>query len=222
MIKNQLFLMDVRPLYDEDKFKQTLDEMDSLRVQKVNRLKTVEVKALSLGAGLLLKRAEQKYFKHGQAPELVINNCGKPSYKGVTDFYFNLSHSDYLAVCGIGPRPVGVDVQKIGAAKLSLAKRFFHQKEYDFLKQLPEKVQAAGFSQIWSAKESFIKYQGSGLGFPLNAFFLEFTFTSGVWRVENCSEPGVYFRNYSLSQEYAVWFCGASAAFEENSVWVEI
>ena len=222
MIKNYLYLLDVRPLYKKDKIDLCLKTVDLERRQKVDCLKSIEAKALSLGAGLLLKKATQIHFQEKYLPEVVVNDCGKPMFSGTDNFFFNLSHSGYLAACGVGPKPLGVDVQKIGQARISLAERFFHHKESAFLKRLPENQRENGFSQIWAAKESYIKYQGSGLGFPLNAFFIEFMVKSDGWEAVNCSQPGVYFKNYPVPADYAVWFCSEVDNFEEAAIWLEV
>jgi 4'-phosphopantetheinyl transferase len=222
MTKNFLYLLDVRLLYKKDKFDWCLKEVCPERQQKVNRLKSMEVKALALGAGLLLKRAAQIHYQQKDLPEIIVNDCGKPMFAGTDNFFFNLSHSGHLAVCGVGPKPLGVDVQKMGQARISLAERFFHQKESDFLKSLPKNQWEEAFSQIWAAKESYIKYQGSGLGFPLNAFFIEFMVKSKNWQVVNCSQAGVYFKNYPVLDDYAVWFCSEHDSFEEAAIWLEV
>ncbi|WKY44837.1 4'-phosphopantetheinyl transferase superfamily protein [Eubacteriaceae bacterium ES2] len=222
MTRNILYLLDVRPLFKKDKFDSCFKELDLERRQKVNRLKSIEAKALSLGAGLLLKKATQIHFQAEGWPEMILSDCGKPMFAGADNFFFNLSHSGHLAACGVGPKPLGVDVQKISQARISLAEKFFHQEESAFLKSLPENQRDNGFSQIWAAKESYIKYQGSGLGFPLNAFFIEFMVKSDRWEAVNCSQPGVYFKNYPLLDDYAVWFCSEYNSFEETAVWLEV
>lgn len=220
-MKNKVTLLDVRPLYKKDKFEHYLMAMDDFRRQKIDRLRSPAAKALSLGAGILLEEAAQKHYQNKARPQLVVGDCGKLKFLDEENFFFNLSHSGTLAVCGTGPRPLGLDVQVVGKAKDELARRFFHQKEVAFLQSLPENKKDLAFAQIWAAKESYIKYQGSGLGFPLNAFYIEFMIESEEWRVKNCSQPGVNFKNYPLADDYALWFCAEHDQFSE-AVWLEI
>ena len=49
---------------------------------------------------------------------------------------FNLSHSGKYVLCVVAETEIGCDIEKIKEVKWKLAKRFFSEKEYDFLKRL--------------------------------------------------------------------------------------
>jgi len=53
---------------------------------------------------------------------------------------------------------------------LDLAKRFYSEKEYNDLLTLPEIEQKEYFFELWTLKESYIKYTGQGLYQGLNTF----------------------------------------------------
>ncbi len=85
---------------------------------------------------------------------------------------FNISHSDNMALIAITKdRAIGVDIEKIKPEyKEDVAKRFFSEKEYAALQQLPEAGRISGFYAIWTKKEALIKALGEGLFTPLNEF----------------------------------------------------
>ena len=96
---------------------------------------------------------------------------GKPRIDGLEDFHFNLSHSGDRVVIAWGDSPVGVDVQemRMDAGKEALAKRFFTGEEYDYIFEQPELAQDR-FYQVWTGKESYLKYLGTGITRSLDSF----------------------------------------------------
>lgn len=90
---------------------------------------------------------------------------GKPYLPDTPDFHFSLTHSgDYVAIA-YGPSPVGVDIEQIrqDGIRPGIAQRFFAPAEQAFA-TTPEK-----FFQIWSMKESYLKFLGTGLAYPLQS-----------------------------------------------------
>jgi len=87
--------------------------------------------------------------------------------------YFNLSHTDGLAVCVAGRvRQLGVDVENVNrtVSFLELAKRFFAPIEYECVHDAPPHLRRETFFRIWTLKEAYIKAQGKGLSIPLDSF----------------------------------------------------
>lgn len=98
---------------------------------------------------------------------------GKP-YLLQTNLQFNLSHSCDIAVYALTlDNAIGVDIEKIGKTYCdALAKRFFNQKEYRQLTELPILQRTHAFYRIWSRKEAILKAMGAGLSFPLSQFWV--------------------------------------------------
>lgn len=96
---------------------------------------------------------------------------GKPYIKDRLGFHYNLSHSGAWVVIAWGDSPVGVDVQKHDAsADLDgIARRFFAPDEQAYVRENPlQKVQR--FYEIWTRKESCLKFTGRGLRTDLRSF----------------------------------------------------
>jgi len=91
--------------------------------------------------------------------KIVHNQYGKPDFIN-DNIHFNLSHSANKWICAISQYLVGVDIEKKRECRKDLiAKRFFHFHESQFLKE--NDYQA--FFDVWCAKESVVKCQGSGI-----------------------------------------------------------
>lgn len=102
----------------------------------------------------------------GKAYGLAYGENGKPYLTDSEGFHFNLSHSGRWVVIAYGPTPVGVDVQAYRTnASEGIAQRFFTADEQAYAKSSPE-----NFFRIWTGKESYTKYLGTGLKTPLNSF----------------------------------------------------
>lgn len=107
-----------------------------------------------------------EYGQHGK-PDLVGQGT-MPS--------FNVSHShDWAIIAVTATGELGVDVERCDDRITwpGLARRFFSAREVDDLFSLHPERQLAGFYQIWTEKEAFIKAIGRGLSFPLSSFSVE-------------------------------------------------
>lgn len=96
---------------------------------------------------------------------------GKP-YVGVgSGMYVSISHSHGLCAAAVSDSEVGVDIEYIDPSRSTerlkrLAARFFSADELAYIKAgadagdavLPER-----FFEVWCAKESYVKYTGTGL-----------------------------------------------------------
>lgn len=92
---------------------------------------------------------------------------GKPYFPLVPNVHFSISHSGDYWACAFGPAPVGLDLQKHQPCRSAqLAERFFHPQEALWLKQR----QYRDFFQVWTAKESYVKFTGAGILDGLDCF----------------------------------------------------
>ncbi|MFM6278571.1 MAG: 4'-phosphopantetheinyl transferase family protein, partial [Dolichospermum sp.] len=79
--------------------------------------------------------------------------------------FFNLSHSQDTALCGVSYQDIGVDIECIRAMSdlESLAKRFFSPEEYEHLRLVSSEEQKQIFFRYWTCKEAYLKATGDGL-----------------------------------------------------------
>lgn len=93
---------------------------------------------------------------------------GKPFVPGDPDFHFNISHSGgYLALCTSRQSEVGIDLQEIRPLSAGLEKitrRFYSPSEYAYLQKITDPAEKElTFFRLWSVKEAYLKYKGTGL-----------------------------------------------------------
>ncbi len=104
---------------------------------------------------------------HSHRPNIVCSPYGKPLLADHPEFHFNLSHSGNYVAIAWGDTPVGIDVERLQSS-LSLqtiAQKHFTPQEQAYISQDLRK-----FFHIWTRKEAYIKYLGTGLRTKLTDF----------------------------------------------------
>jgi 4'-phosphopantetheinyl transferase len=105
-------------------------------------------------------------------PQEIRFTCGQFGKPGIDNnnkkycIEFNLSHSGGLALYGVAiAAAIGIDVEAARPATdyLALAQRWFSRAEAMALASLPPDQLQAGFLQIWTTKEAYLKATGEGL-----------------------------------------------------------
>jgi 4'-phosphopantetheinyl transferase len=109
--------------------------------------------------------------------DLIFNysSKGKP-FLLYDDFYFNVSHSKDIVLIGFSEfENFGVDVEYNRKMNdyMSIAEKYFHFKEYEFLKNLEKDKRKSFFLRYWTAKESYVKALGDGAGKNFNSFYIK-------------------------------------------------
>ena len=95
---------------------------------------------------------------------------GKPRIPEFPDFHYNLSHAGSWVGIAWGRSCVGVDVERHDRSTdyPLIARRFFSDEERQALAEAADPARC--FYKIWTGKESYIKYLGTGLKKDLRSF----------------------------------------------------
>ena len=92
---------------------------------------------------------------------------GKPFLTSAPHIHYNISHTGHYVACAIAGEPVGIDIELIEPVKMELVEWFFAPDETAYILNAP---QSQRFSEVWTKKESRIKWEGKGLSKPLPSF----------------------------------------------------
>jgi 4'-phosphopantetheinyl transferase len=139
----------------------------------------------------LIRKAAALYI---QEQELEINigssrilrrKRGKPFFETLA-LEFSVSHTKDLWVCAMDLEPMGVDIQEIRTSKQEkIMNRYYTQEEKQYVKEAGQ----VGFFQIWTRKEAYVKFLGTGLSKDLRDFstltsrevdFIDFDIRQGI------------------------------------------
>lgn len=132
--------------------------------------------------------------------EITYGSKGKP-YIANEDWHFNLSHSGGYVALAFGDVPVGIDIQKMGPYRASLARRFFAAEESEACERLissdmqgKEETAAELLYTLWCRKEAYGKLKGTGL-------------TEDVLKRNMLKDADVHFKEYQILPDYCICVC---------------
>ncbi|NLQ47984.1 4'-phosphopantetheinyl transferase family protein [Streptococcus mutans] len=107
----------------------------------------------------------QEYSLTNKEIQIRRHAYGKPYIKDYSQIHYNISHSGEWVVVAIGKSPIGIDVENrredwdlIGERVFSESEKYWSQNSY--------KRKAI----LWTIKEAYVKYLGTGLSKSLNSF----------------------------------------------------
>jgi 4'-phosphopantetheinyl transferase len=140
------------------------------RRQRADRCVRREDGLRCLVAGELLRRVVAQELEI-QEYRVIVEPDGKPRVAGFEDFHFNLTHSGRHVAIAWGNTPLGVDVQlmRTDVKQEKLARAYFTKEEQDYILQFPAHMNDR-FYRVWTGKESYLKYLGTGLKKSLSSF----------------------------------------------------
>jgi len=202
------FIADTASLEDSEKFSEGLTLVTDERREQIGRFRFRKDKNLSLGAGLLLKRACAEFGIPGAEAELTAGAHGKPAFSGHSEVFFNLSHSGSMVLCSIGSAENGCDVEIHQDRILGYTDRLLTQGELeDFRREAgTEEEKRFHFFRLWTGKESLMKCTGKGIALGLKSFSLRVD-ALGMRLEEPIDEHDYLFFEYFGEAGYGITLC---------------
>ena len=202
------YYADVGCLDNEMLFREKVRQLSPYRQQKIAILRHEKDKNRSLAAGLLLDHALAAYGLQERSVEYEIGEWGKPALRYHPEICFSLSHSGDYAICTIGDRPLGNDIERVKDGRLKVADRFIAQEELSWLYEAGEEEQTQRMFRLWTMKESFVKAIGRGMSLSLQDFVIHMDGESGRARVRHCVDAKYYhMREYREIEGYCTAVC---------------
>ena len=203
------YYADIRCLENETLFREKVKQLSPYRQQKIAILRNDRDRHRSLGAGLLLDHGLSVYGLQERSVEYDIGQWGKPALKYHPEICFSLSHSGDYAICTIGDRPVGNDIEHVREGRLKVANRFFAEEELAWLYEAETEEERTGrMFRLWTMKESFLKVIGRGMSLSLKDFVIRMDEESGRARVRHSFDAKYYYmREYGEIDGYCTAVC---------------
>lgn len=95
-----------------------------------------------------------------ELPAIKTGEFGKPYFTNY-NICFNISHCDKAVCCGISEHNIGVDVQDTVTDFDDIISTIMSQRETELISN--SHLPSSAFTRLWSLKESFVKFNGTGL-----------------------------------------------------------
>ncbi len=200
-MQNSLLVIDTDIFCDEEIFGHFYAKMPGERQKKIDAFRFDRDKRLSLGAGVLVSIVAAQTG----AGELSFGEKGKPFFADAS-VHFNLSHSGHYAVCAASEKPVGVDIENVRVFSESLVRHVFDSGERAFAQGSDERL-----TQLWTIKESVMKFFGQGVGISPKKISIGFEpGISVVTEGYDCTD--LRFCGFA-GQDFALTVCSQSVEF---------
>lgn len=187
--------------------------LSQYRREKLARISNPMAYARSLGAERLLMAALQELDGPMPPLEITCSEAGKPALQDGPAF--SLSHSGERVLCALSDEPVGADLQQLRPCNPALVRRFFTAEEGAWLEAQQERDLA--FTLLWSLKESYVKFLGSGIAETHLDSFTVRVLPDGRARIDGSSVK----LWYAVCGGYVMAVCScADAAPETVKEWI--
>lgn len=161
-----IFYYDITKLSDE-LYLSELENSDLGRKKEILKKSNINDRKRSLAGDILVKKYLSKLY--GISKEKIEIKKGKHGKPYVLNLpaHFNVSHSGSYTVVAISDRPIGIDIEIIKDFSAILAKKHFNEDELKYISgtgpSRKKQLMQQSFYQIWTAKEAYLKYMGTGL-----------------------------------------------------------
>ena len=108
---------------------------------------------------------------------------GKPHVVGLP-IHFNVSHSGDFVACAVDNSPVGIDIEQIRSIRPALVKKVCTEAERAYVED-QEGDMLVRFFEVWTSKEAWFKYIGTGITDLKSVDTLDHIRKGGCARVED-------------------------------------
>lgn len=187
-----IYAVDCTPWLNDQKIEQSLPYLDKKRRSRIRRLRVPLKRAQCAAAGLLLTRV---LGENGVAPTLAYGENGKPYLAHHPDTHFSITHSDKWVFLAVSDSEIGIDAQTPHKVCPRLAARSTSPEELAWVKENTE----PHFARLWTMKEAYLKYTGTGLTVPIRFVALTVPPAAGFDAQNNCYWSLLTYENVPLS-----------------------
>jgi 4'-phosphopantetheinyl transferase len=180
----------------------TAFDISSVRRSKMESYQFEKDKKLSLGASILLDQMLKKHDLREKDMIYGFTQYGKPYLKGYEKIHFNLSHSEKMCILVESDKEVGCDIERIQKDDVDIVNRCFSEEEKRNLEKSSDKDRL--FTQIWTAKEAFLKCIGTGLSEKMKDITI--THNENI-RVKQSVNQKLYSFHSAKIEDYVLTIC---------------
>ncbi len=222
----RIYISNTDFLDDASHYARVYDSLPAFRKEKVDSLNNDKVKKQSMSVfALLIKGLEELGLDMSDTSvwdelKYTTGEYGKPYFAGREDIHFSLSHTNGAALCAISGSPVGCDIEHIRkrSSLYTAAKRVLTPAEMAYCMRVGQSentdedysdfsgicIDPVAFYHLWTRKEAYSKYTGTGLKeiltvFDTNdieAYLYSAAFGKHIWAV--CADAAPDPRNISI------------------------
>jgi len=164
----EIVILTVAPELDQTEFDLLLPLVSKEKQERIKRYRFFQdSQNILLGDVLLRTEICRTTCLRNRNLQFSKNEYGKPFLVNNSHVHFNISHSGNYVACALSNEPVGIDIEIIRPIDTRIAERFFTIDEVAYIMKSQQTIR---FFEIWTKKESRIKWEGKGLLKLLSSF----------------------------------------------------
>ena len=206
----QVFLLNLYDL-DDTVCRQFYEAVSPERRRKANRYRIHDDAVRCVMSEALVRYVYHHIRKKKEPPEFVYPPRGKPYLKNDPAFHFSVSHTGMFAAVGYADSEIGIDIEQINRPldRESIAGSVFTLEEQAYVfEPLNELMCMLRFTEMWTAKESYLKYLGCGFRKSPLSFSVDMK-TGTVHEKVSGIVPGITVLGKRLPEDYCLTACGS-------------
>lgn len=167
-----------------------------------------------LYAHILLLELMESFYGYKWSELIFLQNMhGKPFLKNIP-VHFNISHKNELVICALDENNIGIDIEQVRESKIDISPKVLSEKEMKTYKTLSETEKRYYLCKAWTLKESYVKYLGVGLKYPVNEISFEL---DADGKISSDCDENLFFEQFFLDTGYSISIC-TEHEIAENSV----
>lgn len=204
---SEIYVFNINNLYCKENFDVLKSSVSQTRREKSERFYFLEDAKRCICAEAIMRHyLITNCGAHNQNIKIGYNEYGKPHLIEFSDLHFSISHSNKWVVCGWSKNVIGIDIEEIKNIDINIVKSQFCKSEYEYILTGDRNERIRRFIQLWTLKESYIKFEGKGLNIPLNSFCIRAE--DNVFSLETqISEKTLYLKQIEFSKDYFLAEC---------------
>ncbi|WP_124067751.1 4'-phosphopantetheinyl transferase superfamily protein [Clostridium sp. E02] len=198
-----LLLFDIN-LIDDIMTNQLQSHISLERRTKAMKYHFMEDKKRCICSERLIQYYLQTYAGIEDKIDYGYNKFGKPFLMKYPNIHFNISHSGDWVIIGFSNHIIGVDIERVQKYEKEIANYCFTKIEKDYLYSAGESEYLNRFVEIWTLKESYIKYIGKGLSIDMRSFSIDLK--HGLVIAQNKIQKDLRFKHFRF-RDYYISLC---------------
>lgn len=201
------YAVNIEEVVHFDRFASLMTEISDERKERIARYRFDLDKIRCLLAELLVRYILAKQF--GVDPRSLTfqhSEFGKPSLVS-GNIRFNLSHAGDWIVCAIGNSEIGVDVEAVKQMDFQTVYRVFAEREIARLDKASPEIRSDLFYQLWTLKESYVKFLGLGMQYPFSDFAIDLGNDGNASVIYSGATKSVSFLSTKLDEKHWYALC---------------
>ncbi len=148
----------------QNDFDETFDMMSETRRKAILRYRHENDRRRSVLGERLARKGVSKLCGIAESEiKLARTEKGKPFVTNAKAFY-SVSHSGNRVICAVSDKEIGVDIEKVRPMDLHITRISCTDSDREFVfSDGDENAQIERFFRVWTAKEAYFKFIGTGL-----------------------------------------------------------